>query len=198
MIRSSTISKTKFIFLAASMLWIKTYLVYKTSFDIKIENLMQEFILLINPLSFLLLFFGVSFFMKEKSRNKFIIFASFISSFILLANVVFFRFFNDFLTLPVLFQTSNMSDLGSSISGLVNWADLLLFVDVILLIVINRFKPDFSVARDISKKERRAYFISVAVVFFFNLGLAEAERPQLLSRTFDREMLVKNIGAYNY
>ncbi|WP_077618802.1 LTA synthase family protein [Bacillus sinesaloumensis] len=198
MIKSSTISKSKFIFVAAVMLWIKTYIVYKTSFDIKIENLMQEFILLINPLSFLLLFFGISFFMKPKKRNKFIIFASLLSSFVLFANVVFYRFFNDFLTLPVLFQTSNMGDLGTSITGNLKITDPLLFIDVVILILLNKYKPSFTIAEVITKKERRSYFILVAVIFFLNLGLAEAQRPQLLTRTFDREMLVKNIGTYNY
>ncbi|WP_449538380.1 LTA synthase family protein [Ferdinandcohnia sp. Marseille-Q9671] len=196
--KSSTLSKSKFVFLATFMLWIKTYIVYKTSFDIKIENIMQEFILLINPLSFLLLFFGISFFIKEKRRNRFIIFASFLSSFVLYANVVFYRFFNDFLTLPVLFQTSNMGDLGTSITGNLHLTDPLLFIDVVILILINKYKPSFTVAQAITKKERRTYFILVAAVFFFNLGLAEAQRPQLLTRTFDREMLVKNIGTYNY
>ena len=37
-----------------------------------------------------------------------------------------------------------------------------------------------------------------SAIFFLNLGLAEIERPQLLTRSFDREMLVKNIGTYNY
>ncbi len=198
MIKSSTFSKSKFIFLAAFMLWIKTYIVYKTSFDIKIENLMQEFILLINPLSFLLLFFGLSFFIKDKHRTKFIIFASLLSSFVLFANVVFYRFFNDFLTLPVLFQTSNMGDLGTSITGNLKATDPLLFIDVVILILINKYKPSFTAAEVITKKERRSYFILVAAIFFFNLGLAEAQRPQLLTRTFDREMLVKNIGTYNY
>ena len=32
----------------------------------------------------------------------------------------------------------------------------------------------------------------------FNLGLAETERPELLTRSFDREMLVKNISLYNF
>lgn len=38
----------------------------------------------------------------------------------------------------------------------------------------------------------------VASVYFFNLGLSEAERPQLLTRSFDREMLVKNISLFNF
>ncbi|MFT4412626.1 LTA synthase family protein [Fredinandcohnia humi] len=197
MIKSS-LTKSRFLFMATILLWIKTYIVYKTSFDIKIENMMQEFILLINPTSFLLLFFGISLFIKEKRRNMFIIIASFISSLVLYANVVFYRFFNDFLTLPVLFQTSNVGDLGTSITSNLEFTDPLLFVDVLILILINKYKPSFTVAHTFSKKERRAYFILVAAVFFFNLGLAEAQRPQLLTRTFDREMLVKNIGTYNY
>src|SRR5699024_10366541 len=31
-----------------------------------------------------------------------------------------------------------------------------------------------------------------------NLGLAEADRPQLLKRTFDRNYIVKYLGAYNF
>ena len=37
-----------------------------------------------------------------------------------------------------------------------------------------------------------------ASIMMLNLGLAETQRPQLLTRTFDRELLVKNIGTYNY
>src|SRR5699024_2397277 len=36
------------------------------------------------------------------------------------------------------------------------------------------------------------------VAFAINLGLAEADRPQLLKRTFDRNYIVKYLGAYNF
>lgn len=45
---------------------------------------------------------------------------------------------------------------------------------------------------------QRAYFLVAFALLFLNIGLAETERPQLLTRTFDREMLVKNLGTYNY
>ncbi|MCA1031731.1 LTA synthase family protein [Bacillus timonensis] len=196
--KKTSLSKMQFLFLATFMMWIKTYIVYKTSFDIKIESWKQEFILFINPLSFLLLVFGMSFFMKEKRRNLYIIVVSLLSSAILFANVVFYRFFNDFLTIPVLFQTSNMADLGSSISELFKFTDLLLFVDVVVLLLVFKLVPKLTNTDSFTKKERRVYFLAVAAMFFFNLGLAETERPQLLTRTFDREMLIKNIGTYNY
>ncbi|KPL58558.1 LTA synthase family protein [Rossellomorea vietnamensis] len=191
--------KVPLILLAALFLWIKTYIVYKTSFDIKIENALQELILFINPVSFLLFIFGVGLlFKKDKFRTRYIITASFVLSFILYGNVVFYRFFDDFLTLPVLFQTSNFSDLGTSASAIMGWKDLFYFTDVIALILIIKLKPTWFSLQNYSKANRRAYFLVATALFFFNLGLAESERPQLLTRTFDREMLVKNIGTYNY
>jgi lipoteichoic acid synthase len=183
---------------AVAVLWLKTYIAYKTSFDIKIENFKQELILLINPLSFLMFVLGFGLFMKKKNQVRYVVICSFIISAVLFANVVFYRFFNDFLTVPVLFQTSNMSDLGSSVSELLNLTDLLYFADFIVLAIIMMLRPQALSYREHSKKNRRAFFLAAVAIAFFNLGLAETERPQLLTRTFDREMLVKNIGTYNY
>jgi lipoteichoic acid synthase len=191
-------SKASIVAIATILLWLKTYISYKTSFDIKIENWRQEIILFINPLSFLMFIFGISLFMKEKNQKRYVLITSFIVSAILFANVVFYRFFNDFLTIPVLFQTSNMSDLGSSVNELINFSDLLYFADFIILAVLLKIKPKFLGYREYSKVDRRAFFLVAIAIAFFNLGMAETERPQLLTRTFDREMLVKNIGTYNY
>ncbi|PAK36949.1 hypothetical protein CHH87_18355, partial [Bacillus licheniformis] len=195
--RKSFFSKISFLLIATLLMWLKTYVVYKTSFNIKIENFMQEFILFINPLSFLLFIFGIGLFFKEKNRNRFIIGASIVLTFVLLANMIFYRFYNDFLTIPVLFQTNNMGDLGSSINSLFMPADLLLIVDIAILIWLYKRQPAKTGGKA-TRKERAAYYLFVAAVFFFNLGISETERPQLLTRSFDREVLVKNISLYNF
>ncbi|MED4516501.1 LTA synthase family protein [Bacillus subtilis] len=196
--RKTFFSKISFMLIAILLMWLKTYAVYKTSFHIKIDNLTQEFILFINPLSFLLLIFGLSLFLKGKNRNRYIIAMSCLVTFVLLANMVFYRFYNDFLTIPVLFQTSNMGDLGSSIGTLLEPTDLLLAVDIAVLIWLHIRQKAFQSDIPSTKNERAAYFLFVASVYFFNLGLSEAERPQLLTRSFDREMLVKNISLFNF
>ncbi|MGM9945186.1 MAG: LTA synthase family protein [Lysinibacillus sp.] len=179
--------------------WIKTVIVYLTSFDLGIENGMQYFILIINPLSFLLLIYGISLFFKTaKVRNRYIIGTSLILSVVLYGNVAFYRFYNDFITLPVLFQTSNFGDLGSSAAAIINWFDFLYFADVILLLAFIKFMPVLREQYTVRKDVRRAYFVMAVAMLFLNLGLAETERPQLLTRSFDRELLVKNIGTYNY
>jgi lipoteichoic acid synthase len=188
----------RFVLLTVLLLWIKTYIVYKTSFDIKIESWKQEFILFINPLSFLLFIFGLSLFMKEKRRNRYIVITSFLISFVLYANVMFYRFFNDFITIPVLFQTSNMGDLGNSVFELMRFSDLFFFADVALLAWFIYKKMPIAAYVPATKRTRRAYFFVTVAIALFNLGLAETERPELLTRTFDREMLIKNLGMYNY
>lgn len=187
-----------FVFIAIVLLWLKTYAVYKLNFDIDIENKMQEFILFINPLSFLMIALGFGLFLSGKKQKIYVVATSFILSFILFANAVYYREFSDFITIPLLTQTSNMGDLKSSVGELLNWTDLLLFADVILLAILA-----FSKTGKISFKKQRtlivsAFYLSTAGIALFNLGLSESERPELLTRTFDREILVKNIGTYNH
>ncbi len=183
---------------AILMLWIKTYITYKTSFDLDIENGMQELILFINPLCFLMLIFGIGLFLKDKRRPKFIIITAFLISVVLYGNVMYYREFTDFLTIALLFQASNLGDLGGSILSLVTPFDFLFFIDLPILIWLAKKKPSFVVNKTYTKTNRRVYFLLIIAIGFFNLGLAETERPQLLTRTFDREMLVKYIGTYNY
>ncbi|MFL0582518.1 LTA synthase family protein [Solibacillus silvestris] len=180
--------------------WIKTVIVYETSFDMKIENAMQLLILIINPLSFLLFFYGLSLFLKsQKARNRYIVGGSILLSFVVYGNVAFYRFYNDFVTLPVLFQTSNFGELGTSAAAIISWMDIFYFVDVLLIIIAVKFLPKADEQLlPIRKDARKAYFVMTAAILFLNLGLAETERPQLLTRAFDRELLVKNIGTYNY
>lgn len=179
--------------------WLKTYVTYKTSFSITIDNALQEFILFINPLSLLLFAYGISLFFKtEKAKNRSIMAVAVIASIILYANVAFYRFFSDFITLPVLFQTNNFGDLGSSAAESIYATDVLFFLDVIVIFLAIKFLKVKPSSMNTASVQRKSYMILTAAVLFFNLGLAEAERPQLLTRSFDREMLVKNIGMYNY
>ncbi|AZV44381.1 LTA synthase family protein [Peribacillus asahii] len=184
--------------LAFIFLWLKTYIAYKVSFNINTDNLFEELILFLNPISFLLLVLGVSIFLKESKRTPYILVMSTLITFVLFANLMFFRFFNDFLTIPVLFQTSNMSDLGSSVHELMNVTDLFYFVDLFILILLVKYRPIAFVQRTWNQKSRKAWVFFALGVTFFHLALAEAERPELLTRTFDREILVKNMGAYQY
>ncbi|UOR12316.1 LTA synthase family protein [Halobacillus amylolyticus] len=185
------------LFVIVSILFgLKTYIVYRFMFDLSIENALQEFILFFNPIASAYLVFAISVWLKPKNQMKYIRWTAFIGSVVLYINLVFYRNFTDFITIPVLFQGNNAADLTSSILTLIHVEDLLLILDVVVIWVLSKKKFDLSVSFSKSGK-----IAATAVTFLLlagNVALAEMERPMLFVRAFDREYLVKNIGVYNY
>lgn len=190
------IRRLQFFWLAVALLSITTYVLYKVAFTIPTENMMQEFLLFINPISSSILLLGIALLFKNKTRNIMVVVLSFIGSFILYGNLLFYRFYSDFLTLPVLLQTNNMQDLSSSVFELMSIWDLFLFANVAILTVLVARKRVPVVGR--LKREPVLIFALAVLLFLGNLTLAQTERPQLLTRSFDRDMIVKNIGVFNF
>jgi len=187
-----------FFFLTVFFLWIKTYIVQLTQFDLGIENSLQKFLLFFNPLGSALLFLGVSFFFKGRKKYFSLIVIDFLLSFLLYANTLFYRFFNDFITLPTLTQTQNFGDVSGSVVTLLKPYDFLFFIDIILLIVVLAFRFVKIESKDMSRRKLSVLFALSLVISCINLSLAEMDRPQLLTRGFDRNYIVKYLGMYNY
>lgn len=187
------------LFLQAGLLFgLKTYIVYRFIFQIDIDNLMQEVILFINPFITSVIFFGLSIWLQTtKKQLLFIRYSALIGTIIIYFNLLFYRSFTDFLTIPQLFQTSNLTDLSSSIFSLIKPFDVLLFVDVIIIWYICKKREE--IVQFFYGKRHKVFALVISLLLLSgNFLLAEMERPQLLSRAFDREYLVKNIGIFYY
>lgn len=187
------------LYIIASLLFgLKTYIVYRFMFNIELDNRMQELILFINPFVSAFLIFAVSVWFNKPSRQmKYLRYTAFIFSFIVFANLVFYRQFTDFITLPQLFMGSNMTDLGSSILTLIKPYDILLFTDAAIIWYLSKKKESTLSVQYL--KRGKAFALSMSLLLLAgNFFLAEMERPQLFTRAFDREYLVKNIGLFNY
>lgn len=198
MMKKITASKMNFFYIAVILIWLKSYFIYITEFNLEVSNVLQHFLLFINPISSALIFLGIALFTKGRKTGIWIIVMHSIMSFFLYAQVIFYRANSDYITLPTLTQTSNFGSLGGSISSLIMWPDLLFLLDTIILIsiyVISR--KDWSLSRIGFKKPMLVLTVGV-IAFAVNLGLAEVDRPQLLKRTFDRNYIVKYLGAYNF
>lgn len=191
-------SKMGFFAVAAILLWIKSYFVYLLEFSLDIQNSLQHFLLFLNPVSSVLFFLGITLFLKGRKVGFWIIIIDTFMSILLYANAVFYRFNSDFITLPVLTQTSNFGSLGGSIASLAKWSDILYALDLIILIAIYIWtRKDWTFDR--LKVRKPLIVLTTAVLAFtINLQLAEKDRPQLLKRTFDRNYIVKYLGAYNF
>ncbi|HLR01134.1 MAG TPA: LTA synthase family protein [Virgibacillus sp.] len=184
--------------LSTLLLGLKIYIIYRFMFDIKLDNIIQEIILFMNPFVSTFLILSLSVWIKKESRQmKFIRYTTLIGTLIIYFNLLFYRSFTDFLTIPQLFQTSNAGQLGSSILSLLNLYDVLFLVDVAIIWYLSKTK-----SQEMSVHYARSTKVFAIIISFVllagNFLLAEIERPQLFTRTFDREYLVKNIGLFNY
>ncbi|PGB53810.1 LTA synthase family protein [Bacillus anthracis] len=187
-----------FVLIIALAVWLKTYLIRRFSFDLKIESSTQELILFISPLAASLAFVGLALFATGEKRNYIALCINFLLTIILVGNVMFYDFYSDFVTLPVLGQTSNFGQLGGSIIEILNYKIILAFVDIIFFFILLKKKALVFQTGRVTHPARFVYFLLTVGVFFANLHLAEKERPELLTRSFDRVMLVKNLGLYTH
>ncbi|MCM3767840.1 LTA synthase family protein [Neobacillus niacini] len=189
-------SHITFFAIAVVLFWLKTYAAYQIEFNLGIDNTLQKFLLLINPLSSALFFFGLALLFKKRFKLVLIV-TNFFLSFLLYANIAYYRFFNDFITVPVLMQTkTNAGQLGDSALSLMSPLDIFYFTDFFVLIALAL--TAFKQITVTSKNTFKIVILFAITTFLFNLGLAEKDRPQLLTRSFDRNYLVKYLGAYNF
>jgi len=197
--KAAFLNKFSSLFLVAVvMLWIKTYITQVTQFHLGVEGFLQQFLLLLNPLGSALLFLGISFIFKGRGKYTLLVVIHAVMSILLYANVVYYRFFSDFITLPTFTQTQNFGDLGGSVISLLKPYDILFFVDVFLLIYLCISKKTQKNNSGIGYKKAIAGIAFVIGISALNLGLANVDRPQLLTRGFDRSYIVKYLGMYNY
>jgi len=183
---------------AVLMLWIKTYISQLSQFDLGVEGIIQQFLLLINPLGSAMLFLGFSFLFKGKRKYTSLVVVYTLMSIVLYANIVYYRFFSDFITLPTLSQTQNFGDLGGSVLSLLKPYDILFFVDVFVMFYLRFSRKIQKESNRLGYKKATAIIAFALAVSILNLGLAETNRPQLLTRGFDRNYIVKYLGMYNY
>jgi Phosphoglycerol transferase and related proteins, alkaline phosphatase superfamily len=157
---------------------------------------MQQFLLLLNPLPVGLLLIGIGLYFGGKKSYWIEIIVSLIQSTWLFANTLYYREFSDFLSFGIIKSSSSVSNnLGSSILEIIHPTDFLLFLDVVILILMMSFKV---IQPDQSRPKRRYGAITsvIAIVLFgINLSLAEGDRSQLLTRTFDNNYIVKYLGV---
>ena len=194
--RFQMFQRLSFFYVAALLIWFKTYIVQKLWFDLPVESLFQEWILLLTPVSSTLILLMLAVKLAKRHYLKASIAVSLATSGILMANVIYYRFFNDFITLPVFMQTNNVGDLAGSIFNLVYIYDLFIFIDTLLLIVVARKIKSFHFQP--LKGDFKKIGLAALVILVVNLVMAEVVRPELMSRSFDRHILVKSMGVYNY
>src|SRR5699024_10143525 len=198
--------------LAILLFWAKTMLAYYTEFNLGVSGAVQTFILWINPFATSMILLSLALYIKDtKKSGYFMLLMYFIISLLLYANVLYYREFADFMTLSTIMGNLGLEG-GSNVSfGLITsffvmlriW-DAAYWLDFILLIWIIRKQIKATEISTIQPKKPfyKRYAVAASLsgiaLLFGNLVLAETDRSQLLTRTFDRNYIVKYLGVNFY
>jgi len=185
--------------LVSVLFWIKTYLAYWIEFDLGVTGVIQHFLLFINPLAITLILFSISLYFKKPRTSCAVLSGLLLAATLLLySNILYYREFSDFLTTNILVGSNNVSSglITSTFAMMRPW-DLIYWFDIALMIgVYVRRKDLFSTYYKKPAKKRDIFAVTALGLSLFvgNLTLAEIDRPQLLTRTFDRNYIVKYLG----
>lgn len=177
---------------------LKTVIEYFVSFNLDIKTPYQVLIAILNPLPTAILLFSIGLYFRGYLRYWIIIFFNFFQSLWLFSNILYYREFNDFITLSVISSgTSVGENLGKSILNIIHPSDFLVFLDILVLAFLIIFKQIRSTHKGM---KGYAIFASIfgVISIFLVYGLASASRSGLLTRTFDNNYTVKYLGLNEY
>ncbi|MEG0678666.1 MAG: LTA synthase family protein [Carnobacterium sp.] len=185
-----------FFSLAVVLFWAKTYFSYTQEFSLGVTGAMQQFILFINPVATTVFFFSIALYFKKSKKAYTVLFLVYIvMSALLFANILYYREFSDFLAVTTILGAGNVAGgLGASTMALLKARDVFYWLDLVILLGLVATKTVKLDTRLYKKRSAIAMTTLAMTLFAGNLALSESNRPQLLSRTFDRNYIVKYLG----
>ncbi|MDF7627639.1 LTA synthase family protein [Lactobacillaceae bacterium L1_55_11] len=179
------------------LLVLKTILAYGWDFDwLHVSDVAQVFLVLINPIGFSMVVLSLTLFIKRRQLYYgAILIVDAVLTLLLYINVVYFREFSDYMSVNTMLGYSTVNQGGKAAGAITwEWHDVLFWADIaifLILLIARKIKMD----RQPVGGWRAFRFFSVGCfIMVFNLMVADIDRPQLLTRQFDREYMVKYLG----
>jgi len=176
-------------------LTVKTVAVMLVGFHLSFRTAEDIMLLVLAPLGSSLVLVLISSFIRKRWRQGALFVIQLLATGVLYANLLYYRFYIDFVTLSVLLQLNNVGGLGPSTVELFSPFDLLLFLDLIVIGLIAFRKSNRSKIKCLQTK-RYAQMAVIVVAATFGIGLLQ--HPNLLRTTYDRNLLVRSLGLYHY
>ncbi|WP_077704831.1 LTA synthase family protein [Virgibacillus dokdonensis] len=178
------------------LLWLKSVIISFTTFQLPLYSWFDIMVVFINPIGIIMIMFGISFLWRKRLSPLMLFIIYLLLLGLLYANVLYYRFYIDFVTVSVLLQLNNVGGLGPSTVELFSPLDTLLFVDVAVIGYVI-FKMNRKKNHPVVPNKKRYAFTGVGLLVF-TLAIALIQNPFLLQTDYDREELVKSLGLYNY
>ncbi|KRN80068.1 glycerol phosphate lipoteichoic acid synthase 1 [Fructilactobacillus lindneri DSM 20690 = JCM 11027] len=185
-----------FFILLIILFWLKTIYAYFTDFSLGVEGLLQFLLLIANPIATTVLMLGLAFYLKPaKLFYPAIILLDILDTVLLYLNVIYFREFTDFMTVSTMTGYSKVDQgLSGSSIALTSPHDVFYCLDIVVIILLLLFRVIKIDKHQLGAKVAFAIFSIGSLLLTLNVAIADMDRPQLITRTFDRSYIVKYLG----
>jgi len=188
-----------FLILSVLLVTIKTYWAYQIEFSLGAKGLLQQFLLIVNPIPTAVLLLGIALYFRGKLSYWLMIIINFIQSLWLFSNILYYREFSDFISLNIMKAGGSVqNNLGKAIGEIIHPIDFIVFVDIIILILLLIFKI-IKVDQGVVQKRFALLTTALGIASMLAVfGMASSDRSGLLTRTFDNNYIVKYLGLNEY
>ncbi|MBS4207168.1 LTA synthase family protein [Bacillus sp. FJAT-50079] len=175
------------------LLWIKMGVLYRWVFHINVQSTNEVIALALTSLGSIAFLLGITFVFRKQIQSKVLLTIYFLLTLVLFGNMLYYRFYIDFITVPVLLQFQNVGGLSQSTVELMKLTDLFLFVDIFIFMFITKkgWLPKFTPSRA---------FVStfVPLIIVIPVIVSILINPSFWKQSYDKELIVKSLGLYYY
>lgn len=142
---------------------------------------------------------------QRRTRYQAFLTVDLLLSFILVADLVYNRYYSDVTSVILLRQARLAGEVKSSVLALLHWSDLAYFIDIILLAPIlviarvRRLRPAFKLVSLQYRLALALVFVTVGYALCASsLHALEAATPGLLKTFYDKKYIMGKIGGVNF
>ena len=178
--------------LAVVTLWMKTVVVSFLGFDLPIHSWVDVVLVIFNPVGSLMLLLGLSFFFFKKMNGYLLILIMLLLTGLLYGDLLYYRFYIDFVTVSILFQFKNVGGIGPSTIELMKIWDLLLIVDLAIVLLLVRKQK--SVKKPISVRFKQVYAGSAIFLMASVMAIGFLQSQSITKSFYSRAQMVKELG----
>lgn len=180
---------------AAVLLLSKMYLICIIYFDLPLYEPFDYIQLFLSCMSSLAVLFVLLYLFARKLRAGAFLLLHIIVSGILYGNLLYFRFYIDFVTLPIIFQFKNVGGLSQSTAELMDPLDFILFADAVILLLWWIFKRPLPAA--FKWNQKGVFAICTALLICINVGCSYIGGDQH-DGSYNRSAMVSTLGPVYY
>ncbi len=139
--------------------------------------------------------------MSLRAAGWYLLALNIITSVVVFCDTVFYRYFNDLISIPMLLQAGSLGDVKSSMLQLLHLTDLIFFIDILFLIGWKvSHKGQRKVVKAPSHRVVKTVICLAIGIFIVYAGITNLIRsqPTILQSFYDRVYVAQNIGLFNY